>query len=389
MAFSLKFQNLRLVLTVIFIQLLFHYGSFSSFAVPMLIATICFELPYLMRISFWKVYKLPKLIMFIFLFAVIQSTCIAIFLQDPVYARKILLSSILLLTIFMISYSHQSMHAFPALKNFIFVMHIFVVIDIIGIGDLIYGNRAKPLFPFTEVSHFAVMYCIPVLIVFPSYNLRKKLFTICLLCGALYLNLSATLLAVILLIIVSSIGFKGIFNFFALCIAFSVFTYFILTNPYFYDRFLISQSSSNLSVLTYFSGLEAAFSALISAPLGYGFQGLGLVYTSGVADELCRVHAFCANKYDGGFFFAKLVSEFGYIGLGLVAWIVYKAVPILFKRKMSNLNVMSTEQVRKQNLALASLGFFVELFVRGVGYFSPSLILYSCILFVRKFKRPK
>lgn len=389
MAFGLKFQNLRLVLTVIFIQLLFHYGSFASFAAPMLIATICFELPYLLKVNFWKMYKLPKLVLFIFLFAVIQSTCIAIFLQDPVYAKKILLSSILLLTIFMISYSHQSMHAFPALKNFVSVMHIFIMIDIIGIGDLIYSNRVKPVFPFTEVSHFAIMYCIPALIVFPSYNLRKKLFVISLLCVALYLNLSATLLAVILLVVVSSIGLRGIFNYFALGIALSVFIYFILTNSYFYDRFFISGSSSNLSALTYFSGLEAAFSALVSAPLGYGFQGLGLVYTSEVAEDLCRVHAFCANKYDGGFFFAKLVSEFGYIGLGFVAWIIYRAVPILFKQKVSNSNVLSAEQVRKRNLALASLGFFAELFVRGVGYFSPSFILYACIIFVRRVKSLK
>jgi hypothetical protein len=230
------------------------------------------------------------------------------------------------------------------------------------------------------------MYCIPALLVVPNYGLKGKVFTLFLLCIAFYMNTSLTMLIVITLVFIASFRLSGLSGLCFLLIGITS-LYFVLKLPYFMDRMMISGSSDNLSVLVYYSGLEAAWSAITDAPIGYGFQGLGIVFTSETALYICHEFGFCANRYDGSFLFAKLVAEFGYLGLALSMLVFYHGISFLIAKHLMKRDVWEKYVVKDKVLMLASLGFFVELFVRGVGYFSLSFILYlSIVLSSRDFR---
>lgn len=388
MAKNLKYKNLQLAFTVFVSQVTFTLGNFSSFAIPIFIALAISEMPYIVKVNNWNSLKLPRLIIYIFLFFTITAAIFSFSYQSEDYLDKFLISGILFLIIFTVFYSRGSMYDFTSVKNLVVVMHFFILIDICQLDNFVYGHLQKSVFPFSEISHFAVMYSIPAMLVVPSYSVKGKFFTLFLLCIAFYLNTSLTMLIVIILVFSASFRLSGLSGFCFLLVGITS-LYFIFKLPYFMDRVLISGSSDNLSVLVYYSGLEAVWSAITDAPIGYGFQGLGVVFTSETALEICDKFGFCANRYDGSFLLAKIVAEFGYIGLVLSMIVLYHGLHFLIVKHLMKRNVWEKYVVKDKVLMLASLGFFVELFIRGMGYFSLSFIMYLCIvLSSRKFQFP-
>ena len=159
-------------------------------------------------------------------------------------------------------------------------------------------------------------------------------------------------------------------------LAFSVF----YSSNYYSSRFSTdvsytsaSQASSNIS---YLSGLERGFNALIDFSrfgLGFGFQQMSA--------ELNQINGFYTNKlislnsgiltnsYEGSFFLSKILVEFGFIGLIFSIWILF-----YYYRRLS---CVSRNMSALGLLALSfCFSFLCYTFVRGGGYFSFPILLF-------------
>ncbi|MGT0156778.1 hypothetical protein ACVMK5_03805, partial [Klebsiella pneumoniae] len=75
------------------------------------------------------------------------------------------------------------------------------------------------------------------------------------------------------------------------------------------------------------------------------------------------------NRTDGGFLSSKIITEFGV--MGLMASLLYI---LLILRSVTNYRQSDTQYIIKISSA-AMIAFSVEFFLRGYGYFSPSVIL--------------
>lgn len=154
---------------------------------------------------------------------------------------------------------------------------------------------------------------------------------------------------------------------------------------YYFDRLNISIQSNNLSVLVWVSGWERAFIYIIdSYGVGLGFQRLGYVGKLGVALE--RIGIILGGSYinmnDGASVAPKLIAETGVIGITLIITYLKYFIKILqsfIKERITN--------VKSIFFCSVYIMFFVQLFVRGVGYFSPSTYFFlASIYWLYKFE---
>lgn len=238
-----------------------------------------------------------------------------------------------------------------------------------GSGEMV---SEKSVFPFSEPSHFAITFA-PFLVhgclvnrgwrqllwIGVGYALGYLLQNFSLVLGTtvaavLCLPLSRLLLAGVVLVLVLG----G------------------LDLEYFTSRLDFSFESQNISSLVYRQGWELAGDALSRTYWwGIGFQQLGFVpFNSPTADMVYRMLFNDANIKDGGFLTAKLVAELGLFGSALVAGYVYLAAKVSWRvRRSITRGIALPPKVLFGSAVLC--GFAVELFVRGLGYFTGSAIL--------------
>ena len=154
---------------------------------------------------------------------------------------------------------------------------------------------------------------------------------------------------------------------------------------YFTDRLDFSGGSQNVSTLVWLQGWQLAGEALAATrQWGVGFQQLGLQGTNTAISRLLYILVGAdANLFDGGFGAAKIVGEFGLIGLGMVA-----AVTIAAARSLVVLRRMAKHPGAAPRPALFAhavvAGFLIELFVRGAGYFTGSGLLLLAAIQLRR-----
>ena len=163
-----------------------------------------------------------------------------------------------------------------------------------------------------------------------------------------------------------------------------VFYLIILNNEYLNERifFLSKESSSNLSALVYLQGIEDAYYSVISTNgFGLGFQQLGMqpVSESGLIIQKLLNNDIGLNRQDGGFTAVKVISELGLLGILLV-------LCYLVKLKKAFNHLQNYLLYRKGDIKLiVSYSFiytyFVELFIRGIGYFSPGNFFFLVVVF--------
>lgn len=231
------------------------------------------------------------------------------------------------------------------------------------------GRWAKSTFPFTETSHFALAFA-PVYL-FLCSTARSGRRNLWLLFGfALALALkSATLLAVVFIAAAICRRFLVVLASAALIAAVG------LTGQlkYFASRAALSDDSSNISALVYLEGWEMLDDSLVrSHGWGVGFEQLGLEGSNVAAAEAIRQHTqgMDLNLKDGSFVLSKLGSEFGVVGLLLVvgyAWLALRC-SLALRSGGGSLNEQFARSV--------VLAYWVDMFVRGTGYFSQSTLLF-------------
>lgn len=246
-------------------------------------------------------------------------------------------------------------------------------IDFFGTG------LAKPSFIYLEPSHFAL-----VVAPFVSYYCLtttrvKGILMLLFVAGwAAYIQNMTMMLAVLIAYLLSTRN-NLFLSLCALLLVVSTLVFFIDADKlsYFSDRLSLSGSSDNLSVLVLYQGWDNAIKTLTGSWLGGGFQQFGITTLTGdVSEKLYQLLGFDINQFDGGSTAPKIVGEFGIFGLILL--VVYLVALISLCRKVRTKSIESKKDLFASTVIITSV---LEFFVRGVGYFSPSLFMLAVSVF--------
>ena len=232
-------------------------------------------------------------------------------------------------------------------------------------------DASNPIFPYTEPSHLALALA-PLSIAAAVFTRGWRRFSIlvALLLVAFFLRSMTTLVVSVLLAAVAIPARYLIPTFLLALLALPY-----LETDYFAERLYFSVHNYNLSNLVYIQGWELLWDALYRTKgWGLGFQQLGIgQYDSPTADAIYRILGYDINIRDGGFTLSKFVSEFGVFAIILMT--LY--VTVLTKTFVALRSAAIRDSNDKGVLLARSflLGAAIEFFVRGIGYFSPTLFL--------------
>jgi hypothetical protein len=229
----------------------------------------------------------------------------------------------------------------------------------------------KPVFPFNEPSHFGIIFT-PFLIFccirargagryavwFVGILIAASLQNLTLVAGCAVAALCFVrgLAVVPVLLLAGGVGM-------------------VIDLSYYLSRVDLLSDNPNLSVLTYIQGWQLMGESLRrSLGWGLGFQQLGLHGSDVPASQLIFSQTGEAdNLLDGAFNAAKLISEFGVFGILMSLWFSR-----LWWRSMRSLRrIAGGAACASAELFAMCLvaGYFVELLVRGAGYFTGSGML--------------
>ena len=265
----------------------------------------------------------------------------------------------------------------PLHRSLCFVLSLLALaggLGLAGFAPHLGIEFAKPVFPFTEPSHFALStlpfflyYCVT------SRGSVRLLALSAGLLAALTLQNLTMLSAVAVTILVCARPVLLALLAVPLLLAVPA-----LDLQYFSARLDFSPESDNLSALVFVQGWQLIGESLTSSRFwGLGFQQLG-VYGTQVefADLINALVGEDFNLSDGGFGFSKLVSEFGLFGL--VATAVHLYFAGRFAMRLRAVAHGPVKVARSSIFAHAVVvGFTVDLFIRGNGYFTASTLMYA------------
>jgi hypothetical protein len=265
-----------------------------------------------------------------------------------------------------------------ALRIVLVAMLLIAGAGLAGFGPPAALPYEKPVFPFTEPSHFALSF-LPFLLYFAigarglqqliwialGVALALQLENMTLLAGTVLVALVCNPRTALVVLPLATLAAAPFIDFY-----------------YFAARLDFSPESDNLSSLVFAQGWQLIGESLLRSSLwGIGFQQLG-VRGSDVqfADLIYVMMDAYVNLSDGGFTLSKLLSEFGLAGMGLAAahaFAAWRAV-VLLQQHARNLQPLPVSQ----RLACAVVvAFTIELLIRGAGYFTASSLLYVASLF--------
>jgi hypothetical protein len=243
----------------------------------------------------------------------------------------------------------------------------------------------KAIFPFTEHSHFALVFT-PLLLdgcVRARGWRRSALLVVGLLIALLLQNLTtligfalvalitAPLWQIVILMIVIAGAALG------------------MDLTYYLSRLDLSADTTNLSALVYIQGYEFMIDSFdLTSGWGMGFQQLSVIPMKSLASNVIYaiLRGDSLNVYDGGFGVSKIVSEFGIFGVGMTLYFAGLATKLALRLRKAALGKAAP------NFTLIApysfiVGFTVEMFVRGVGYFSGTVfMLLVAYLFLKAYR---
>lgn len=294
----------------------------------------------------------------------------------------------------MLSFSLGALRQVAAQRVLDIVLLMLLVIGslgVMGVGPLVNGNFIKPIFVYSEPSHYVLVFG-PFFIwglATGSANFVKGglLFWSILF---LFLVKSAVLLVLILLALACTFRVRWIALLVCLLMLITLFDY-----QYFMDRLpmLLQEAPGykQLSSLVWLQGWEEAYLSLTNTGAGgVGFQQLGVTGPRGEYAELVRKIIESQNYLnlrDGATLGAKVVAEIGVVGVAvLIAYIV------IFFRSFLFIREAALAELSRRRLGMdmsASLLFFhacivtfsVSMFCRGTGYFSPDVLFFIAGVF--------
>lgn len=271
-------------------------------------------------------------------------------------------------------------------KTIYFAYFALLFIGIVGLSGLVrpgaYQNMNSPVFPFHEPSHFALVFSfVSSLMLCLQKGMARYLIVLVLFIFAVAFPNVTFLIASLLLamLFVTKAQHLILISVF-LTPGFIILSFSPDVHDYFSER-IFSQGTDNLSRMVYEQGWESIGVSLeMTNGLGIGFQNLGkqMAGETTLAMEFLIEEAL--NRADGGFLLSKIVSEFGIAGAACCIFFCYNAlksgVTIVKYNMLSEID--ESEFLRSIVPACSCYLFMIELFVRGVGYFSPTFIAMLC-----------
>lgn len=347
-------------------------------------------------ISFLALYKksfdifvFSKKFVFCFLFFVIYILLCNILIGS--WSSKANFSAALVFFIFQFAYFFSKN---PSLENGLnkrVILIIFAILVCVGfinvltefsIGKALY-DKNKVLFPFGEPSHYALFFG-PFFITTFCHVKRIGKIIILVLVSLLALKIESSTIFIYLFLALLLMARGSIYSFFVFTPVIFFVLYFLLQDDYYLSRVSLSSDSTNLTALVYLQGLQDAYNSFMSTSgVGLGFQMLGTQPISFAGLQIgYLMGGEYLNRQDGGFLAAKLIAEFGLFGFFIL--ILYmkffvKSYFILSDKKGVGVNCSFIFCLSCVYCA------FVEFFVRGVGYFSPTIFfMIVSIFFLRR-----
>lgn len=247
-----------------------------------------------------------------------------------------------------------------------------------------YEVLGKPVFPFSEESHYALALGLLSCSYVICASFKSALFVISNLLAFSLLYPSLILLVFSLgCILMLSLRYRFsliIFTIVLFLLAFSVL--FIYKVDYFWDRINIL-NTTNLTALVYVQGWQLAYlNTINTGGLGLGFQMLGADGTlyPEVTSVIYSLTGDRFNVSDGGFLAAKIISEFGIVGLLICFTYFIRLAKFVWRSSLKlprfKLDEQSPRLIKNYILGGMIFGFVVEFYFRGIGYFSPTLLIF-------------
>ena len=273
--------------------------------------------------------------------------------------------------------------------NYVFAFILLGICGLLGvrIPGLFLGFKQVVL--FSEPSHYVIALT-PLLVtsLVLSNRLNKvNIIQIACLLALSFLLQSVTLISVVVFSVLAhfaihykpaKVRFSLAWLVSAIILAiFSISIVFLVSqNQYFLQRLNFfnvdpadsSSVSSNISLLMGYQ--EAYLNLLRTDFLGLGFQQMGILDPTGVfADAVYTANADYTNRYDGSILASKIVSEFGLVGIFLIASYLLYCLKII---RASRANNVSAIQLFSIGLVLSPIPY---LFIRGGGYFGGTVLI--------------
>jgi hypothetical protein len=380
--------------------------ALSSYSIGIFIASII-VIALNFRLGYVRVRYVNFLVIFAVLFALFIFSLYIFFSigeTKPLYSLIPLAASIFAAIFFA---EHVKATNYKALENSIFI--VIIVLILLGWLDVVfpvtccnYISRFKSVFPFTEESHYALAFGVLAI----AYSIGAKKSRVFFIGGnTLILSLvypSLTLLLVSLFCFFASTFRMKRSRFFALILVLPLLVFFIgmpiiISNQYFADRLRI-QGTLNLTALVFLQGWQLSYSNFVGTQgMGVGFQMLGLSNnpSSLFSDTIFNIYGKQFNVMDGGFLAAKLISEFGFLGIAITLFYLFFILRFIFftnkiwKVAWSPESNVKKSFLKKKTLLLGMVfAFFIELFFRSPGYFSPSFFI-AMVALISSYRMPK
>jgi hypothetical protein len=238
----------------------------------------------------------------------------------------------------------------------------------------------KPIFPFSEPSHLALVIS-PFLMhaCITNRGIRRGLWIVGCLALA-YAAQSLTMMAAVVLASLICLPLAGI----VAAAAVALFSSAFVDLGYFTDRLDFDPNTQNLSTLVYRQGWELVSDAMErTSGWGVGFQQLGYApFRSPSADAIYAMLRNDGNTRDGGFLLAKVVSEFGVAGWLMVgSYLTVAAYAAWQARRFAEGRITGIPpHVVFAYCAICT--FSVDMFVRDVGYFASSVLLFITSIYI-------
>lgn len=260
-----------------------------------------------------------------------------------------------------------------AVRYVFYFLLLTVGANLIGVSPFL--DKEKAILIYSEPSHFALSF-MPIFLYMSVYSRSKIKLLILGYAIALALE-NTTVLVGIILVSLIVLPLRRI-TVVAAGIVLLVMTIGIANFEYYSQRLSVDPETQNLSMVVYLGSWERAYLNLTETNgLGVGFQQFGIIGSQGeFADRLATLYAEGLNQLGGACVAPKFISEFGIFALITLVIYVVNWLKIVRKiRKIVRIGA-DLDECKKVFFYSCFVMYSIDLFIRGVGYFSSSGFLF-------------
>lgn len=328
----------------------------------------------------WPAASAAVLLIFVMFAAILASSGLSLLLHaevDPLrMIGSILIFCVFTAAVYALARTAQMLPDQTIDKAARFVFYILSASGIFGAFHLspFSSTASKSVVFFNEPSHYSLSFLPFLFYMVVTATARRRMLLICFGFGLALALESLTLIVGTMLIGLPALRTRHMLMLSPIVII--VLAYISL--DYYADRLNLSEGSDNLSTLVYLSGWERAYlNFMETRGLGVGFQQFGIVGDHGrISDIIASLIGERLNVLDGGSIGAKFIGEFGLFGiivLMLYAFTFSKKILLIRRYIQSDTAITSYKYIF---FCASFIMFSIDIFVRGIAYFSPSGLLF-------------